>query len=197
MDHRSKAPLVFDRKNLVVLDVNGVLCYKVYKSKDLVKNKDNMLVLTHCNVYFHPEAKDFFKWLFGRYRVAIYSSTTSKNVKPILKHLLTKQQYEKLEFIWCRYMCTLDPEYGIRKEIKMFDTIKLVSSVLDNPVVNANRRYNISNILLLDDSYLKLRFNPQKCYHIIPTFHPDNNCNVNSFEFVKAVIDFNFTFNLQ
>ncbi len=185
-------------KKLIVLDVNGVLCYKISKHKDNIKNRTNILELSYNNVYFRPGAKKFLEWLFERYKVAIYSSTTFKNIKPILNYLMPKL-YKKLVFLWCRDRCTLDPDYGTDTQIFKYSTIKLLSSILENPNINERRIYKKNNVLFLDDSPSKMRFNPVNSYYILKSYHPDDmelysdvKIKIDEFEIIKLIIEINF-----
>lgn len=183
-------------KPLIILDLNGVFYYKIPKDKDDTKNKTNvkMINIGYHNVYIRPNIEKFLSWLFKTYSVAIFSSTTYYNVNIMLEKILTLEQRKKLVFLWCRSHCTLDPDYGINEEIKFYDTVKLFTTVVNNPF-NENRIYTVDNVLFLDDSLKKMRYNPNKTYFILDSYHPDNEvCDIND---VSIIIDLLFGFKIK
>lgn len=170
---------------LLVLDINGVLCHKIYKPDDTLDSKKyNPIDLNKHNLYLRPGVKTFLNKVFSLddLEVAIFSSTTYPNVDLILKQLITTKQRKKLKFLWCRDRCSLDPEYDTRDDIKKFDTIKRIEIIIESPYINAKREYNKDNILFIDDSALKMRYNPKNSYYIVAPYDPQSVSKNNIFE---------------
>ncbi len=182
-------------KPLIILDLNGVLCYKIPKDEDDVINKDNLISAEYHNIYIRPNVKKFIFWLLKEYSVAIFSSTTYKYVNIILNNIFTNNQRKQLVFLWCRDRCTLDPEFKNNLTIKKHETIKLLSSVIGNPYINSKRIYDLNNTLFLDDSPNKMRYNNKNNYYILESYHPDKK--IDDINDIKIVIDMIFKLNLK
>src|SRR5665811_811435 len=135
---------------LLILDVNGVLCHKVFKPdnqeddkcKDLdikkTEKEIECLKLERHDVYFRPETRIFLKKCYEIAQVGFWSSTTEINASKILKYILTNEQWNKTKFFWYRDRVSLDPDYGINPDIKISDTIKNLSTLIGSPYINAN-----------------------------------------------------------
>ena len=67
---------------LLVLDINGVLCYK-----------------SNQHFILRPFLKDFLKECYSKYDIGFFSSTPKDNVYKILNFMLTKEQFKKTKFI--------------------------------------------------------------------------------------------------
>jgi hypothetical protein len=158
---------------LLLLDVNGVLCRKVTR-RDAISLPADTIRLLGCDVIPRPGHREFLTHCFTHYSVGIFSSTTERNVTKILDGLLTPEQIASLALRWFRDRTRLDPDYGMEPNIERHETIKLLSDVLDNPILNEQRRYSLRNIILVDDSFLKVRFiDPQENVLIVPTYRGD------------------------
>jgi len=156
---------------LLVLDLNGLLFSKV-------QDKTNAdLMLNAYGVMFREGYKEFLESCYSQYRVGFYSSTTQQNAWAILDKMLTKSQRKKTVFFWCRDRTILDPDWNedqfsfdqswdesefLKDEIVRHSTIKLLTHIWNNPIINCERRYSEKNTLICDDSSLKLRLNLRK-----------------------------------
>lgn len=177
---------------LLILDLNGLFCYKLKKvikgvkippqriaeSKKKLKHLECSIAV-YYDIYFHPKAKDFIKWCLNNFEVGLYSSTTWYNVNTILNGIISKKEKSKLKFIWCRDRCLLHPKYGGNNGIKKHDTIKDLSLIVKNPVINFKREYTMENILAIDDSLEKMRYNPEGSYIIVEPYDPTKNTGIN------------------
>lgn len=135
----------FKDKKLIVLDLNGVLIHRNRKDVEL-----------------RPYVHQFLDKLFeSNFQVAIFSSCKEKNGKPLVNNIFYKYNFE---FLWFRDRCKFDPEDD------GFSTIKDINDIVSNPVINCDRIYTKNNILFIDDSKNKMRFNPKDTYYIIPSF---------------------------
>lgn len=165
---------------LLILDINGLLCRKVQKD-----HPEANLVRPGYGVILRPGYKEFLEQCYAQYDVAFFSSTTKRNAEVILKAFLSTEQFKQTKFIWYRDRTSLDPDWHAdqiesdnswndttwqKEEIKTHSTIKLLQNVWNNPMINAQRKYNTSNTLICDDSAMKLRYNPQKNCLIVPAF---------------------------
>ena len=137
---------------LVVLDVTGVLCQRVYTGDGF-------------QITIRPFVQEFLSFLYKNYEVAFFTSTNYVNANPIIQSLLTPEQKQKTKFFWYRDRTRFDPQ-----PIESYDTIKMIQDIIDCPTINYDRRYTLQNILLVDDSPRKVRLN-----------NPDSVILVNSY----------------
>lgn len=182
-----------DQRQLLVLDINGLLCRKVKKYSEEHIQVD--LQLQSYGVKLRPGYRKFLTRCYTKYDVAFFTSTTQRNAEIILKKLLTKKQFKQVKFVWYRDRTYLDPDwyafgesachqkhsYEIsahpswefenfqEEQIQKHSTIKHLSAIWRNPIINAERKYSEKNTLICDDSYMKLRLNPRSnCLPILP-----------------------------
>lgn len=149
------------RRYLIILDVNGLLCKKVLPGSKY-RPSDPRIKMIKTNKYFlyiRPGVEQFINRLLDKYRVAIFSSTTSRNLEPILKILFNHNTLRRLAFIWDRSRTRHDPEFGQNPKIESHQTIKSLVDVWDNPMINPRRFWNQTNTLCIDHEFSKLRFN--------------------------------------
>lgn len=152
---------------LVILDLNGVLIRRYGRGTSTTYEK-------------RPYLDSFLDVLFANYDVAVYTSTEERNASLILEEIFTEQQRRMLKFVWYRDRTQLDPDYGVVKGVKSFDTIKDLALVILSPTINSNRIYSENNILIIDDSKSKLRFNlPDNCLVIPPFSRANDNILMN------------------
>lgn len=139
-------------KRLLILDINGLLCCKI---------KSN----AWYDVVIRPGVTTFLSHCYNHYRVAFFSSTTQQNAEPILVHLLTRKQIMNTEFVWYR-----DRTHRDDRDPTGIKTIKKLSDVFDNPVINQHNAYHPGNTLIVDDEASKMIFNDPRNVLIVPTF---------------------------
>ena len=156
---------------LLLLDLNGFL---VYKERDKEYECEyECITIPNFKLYIRPGAKEFVSKLLDTYDVAIYTSTTYTNVSKIIKVLFTKDQEQKLKFIWCRDRTLFDPDYGDDSSVEFFATVKNLDQIWRNPSVNYKRLYNKNNTIICDDDETKVRFNDPANYLIVDRFEPE------------------------
>lgn len=195
-------------EKLLIFDLNGFLCYRKKNISKFEKPIHNLNLenfdkeilnitnedLQKENIYhlmgslyvcFRPGTLAFLRYCQCIVDIAIFSSTTKKNVIPIIEYLNKENIYFK--FVWCRDRTKPDPDYKINPNIKDYDTIKLIYDVIDS-----FNYYNISDVLLIDDSYNKIRFNNPKNYILVKSFVPSlYNINENFWtELIKKIKKF-------
>lgn len=165
-----------DDKPLLILDVNGLLCYKLYKPNYDEKNPpcDNYdkIKINNFYVYLRPDIKSFLSRCFVIGDVGFWSSTTRFNAEPLLDYILTDSQKDKVIFRWYRDHTRFNPLFGKDPEIKVSDTIKDLNDIWSNPVVNRDRKYNQQNTILCDDDPKKVSVNEDKNIILAETFDP-------------------------
>ncbi len=166
-------------KPLVVLDVDGIFCYK-RKDKSKVPS-DGCIVIArkHYDIIVNPYIKDFVKKCTQKYDIGIFSSTKWFNIEPLLKHIF-KNTKKYFKFIWCRDRTRLDPNYGKVDNVKKFDTIKMLKDIIEHPDINQDRDYGFHNIVLCDDSQIKTRYNPIQNILIVEPWIPGKPFDINS-----------------
>ena len=164
------------KKRLLILDMNGLVCRKIYKpdydEDNPVSDKYERLELGSCYVFIRPDVRDFLEKCFELADIAFWSSTTYYNAKHILDHILTESQQSNVIFKWYRDRTKLDPTYGIDHVTNNYDTIKDLNDVWDSPVINRNRFYNSSNTIICDDDHKKVRLNNKDNIIMVTTFDP-------------------------
>jgi len=138
-----------------------------------VKTYPNVICLPRQRVFYAFGIEDFIKRLLETgIEVAIWTSTTKHNGKPIIEGILDENIRRQLKFIWYRDQTELDPEFGISTDmtIEKHSTVKRIERILSHPYINSNREYNYDNVVIVDDTYQKCRLNPENCNIIVPAF---------------------------
>ena len=163
---------------LIILDVNGLLCCKVEKihyedtnSKRefridphnsnnenvfQTQNKSSYIQLRNYRVYARSNVRNFVDKLLQNYQVAIFSSTADVNLNKILPWLLGKSILEKMSFIWCRSRTEIHLPDGPHK------TVKKLENIWKSEEVNPDNIWNSYNTLIIDDDPSKIRFNLER-----------------------------------
>lgn len=171
------------KKKLLVLDLNGVLCRKV--SREL---EEAELFIGGSSYAFRPHCREFVTECLRRYEVAVYSSTTERVASRILERLFTDEERARLLFVWYRDRTSLDPDYLMprfdyspswrrmkRERIFPHSTVKYLSTIFDSPDVNEARRWNLRNVVICDDSIMKMRYNAKKNCIIVKEYTCQDN----------------------
>lgn len=144
---------------LLILDINGVLCHNVNKEgREPIFEGSEIIETPRYLSVVRPGCYNFLDHCYQNYNVGFFSSTTYSNAGPILDAILNQDQKKATIFRWFRDRTRLDPDYG-KEGITHFDTVKIIQDVLDCPIVNPRRIYNIKRTLIVDDDLKKLRFN--------------------------------------
>ena len=184
------------KKYLIILDLNGVLCYKEDRNTiDLAKSVGPEWVETKSYLCrLRPNCREFIEYILDHknLRLGIWSSTTYPNSQPIIDSILTKEQQKNLEFVWYRDRVKLDPEIELKYQdhtIKTFDTVKILNDVFLHPTFE--RKWNETNTLIVDDSSRKMRFNSAQTVYIISQFTSEN-IDIDVFEELKLAINLKF-----
>ena len=155
---------------IVILDMNGLLCKKVLKNSKYSPSdrKIKSVNIKNYKLYIRPGVQDFINRLLKSYKVAIFSSTTNKNLFCVLDIVLGPKIMKRLTFIWDRSRTRHDPDYGKDSSIKSHQTVKILKDVWKNPIINPRRIWNQTNTICIDHEFSKLRFNQRENIIIIP-----------------------------
>ncbi|KAI8061685.1 HAD-like domain-containing protein, partial [Gongronella butleri] len=137
-------------RQLLVLDLNGTL---------LSRNKNRK------SMYVRPHIDLFLRYIFARFEVMVWSSASRKSVHNML-HLFGKKRRSLLA-VWTR------EDLGLTQE--QFDakvpTCKDLQRLIDAPLLRDHQpHYDLSNIIVLDDSPRKITMQPFNCV-AVRTFH--------------------------
>lgn len=152
-------------RNLLILDINGLLCCKIPKNAIPPDNLPYIICPSYI-VVFRPYYREFLEFCFANYDVGFFSSTTYANATVILDKLLTEQQNRSTVFQWFRDRTRPDLELG------GYATIKCLSDVFrEYPNWNYTKKDMTSgNTLICDDSIQKLRYNHRENMVIVDIF---------------------------
>lgn len=147
-------------RGLIVLDMNKLLCDKIYQFDGTKKpDFETIVVNTHFTVFIHPAARAFLEFCFQMADVGFWTSTTKRNAAPILEHLLTEEQKQKTVFRWYRDRTRLHPRFRKDSDILHYQTVKKLKDVWTCPTINAMRCYSAANTVICDDDPQKLEVN--------------------------------------
>lgn len=155
-------------KMLILFDVNGILCFKSYTELVDVRKEDFINAASYLMI-LRPGIRELLKRLGEKHTLGIFSSTTFKNVIPVIKEL--EKSGIKFAITAYREYTQLDPDFLQDKTIQPFDTIKRLETIWSHPFFNMYRVWSRENTLLIDDSKIKTRFIDPANVLIWPSFN--------------------------
>ena len=151
----------------VILDVNGLLMERA-KNKDADKiraargqrNPWRRYKSGH-QVWLRPHLKFFLQNVMNRHSVGMWTSGKRTNMEPLLKEVsdflqLSKPIPDELSFTWCREKCDPDPTNGSYASVKNLNKVWLASLAPRD------------RTLILDDTFTKVRFEPNSALIVPP-----------------------------
>ncbi|WCJ34385.1 Haloacid dehalogenase-like hydrolase (HAD) superfamily protein [Euphorbia peplus] len=143
------------KKKLLVLDLNGLLCYRACAHKIETIPKYRVADAVHGNilVYKRPHCEDFLNFCFERFEVAIWSSAKTWYLDRALD-LVMGSLKDKLLFSWDQSKCT-KPGFNTKENIDKPIFLKELSKIWLNYL-----EYSSSNTLLIDNDPYKAILNP-------------------------------------
>jgi hypothetical protein len=178
------------KKPLLILDINGLFVYRIYKNTSSSLNKDICSCLNKdiCEiqsdsvkkvgnyiVYKREGINNFLEKIFKIFDVAVWSSARMYNIKNILNYIFEGREKELL-FVWSQKECKI--KYKQNSKPTFLKNLSLVNENFP--------QYNINNIYIVDDSKEKMYNNPKNNCIIVQQWIPINiNTNINS-ELVKS-----------
>ncbi|XP_065855062.1 uncharacterized FCP1 homology domain-containing protein C1271.03c-like [Euphorbia lathyris] len=162
----AKKPL--KKKKLIVLDLNGLLCFRACKHRpsSFPKNRIADVVYGNFLVYKRPHCEDFLKFCFQKFEVAIWSSARQYNVNDALECVMGTFR-SKLLFIWDQSHCRTSEFSTLENKNKPMFLKELAKIWLNYS------DYSSSNTLLIDNDPYKAILNPP----YTAVFHPEYEAN--------------------
>lgn len=139
---------------LILFDVNGLLCRKTWNEES-----------QKLEFYPVPGVKEFIDSLKSSYTLGIFSSTRHHNIVKILKEIFGAKH--PFQIILDRSVTQLDPRYP---EVPKHSTIKKLKRLWTNPVHNEERKWDITNTLLVDHEIEKIGCNPANCILVVSEY---------------------------
>ena len=145
-------------KPLIVLDLNGILCHRVRKSReDLyphLQYRPSPICIANTPIIPRIYLRHFLTFLDAHFTLAIWTSAKSKTAKLLVSLLIPEEISRKLLFVWAQHHCNVI--YGEAEPIFVKNLEKVWG---DYPL------WNSSNTLIMDDS-------PDKCPVVRSALHP-------------------------
>lgn len=148
-------PIVVDDRALIVLDINGVLQFRVFNS-----NTSELLITKHTipdtvarhivgprTIYPRPHIADLWRFLFEYYDVAIATSMNKANAETSIAILMTPEQRKRIIFV----------------------ATECITKTRSTLVSSHYRR-----VLFLDDDAHKMRENDRNDYYLVPSYDPSD-----------------------
>ncbi|GLT75546.1 hypothetical protein SLA2020_472630 [Shorea laevis] len=173
----ARPPVSNLRKNLLVLDLNGLLADIVFPAPKDYSADTN---ISGKAVFKRPFCDDFLNFCFERFEVGVWSSRTRKNVDRVIDFLLGDMK-QKLLFCWDSSYCTATQFKTLENQHKplVFKELRKLWDKHDADLPWEKGFYNESNTLLLDDTPYKALLNPPHTA-IFPYSYKFHNENDNS-----------------
>jgi TFIIF-interacting CTD phosphatase-like protein len=128
-------------KNLLILDLDETLIFSTEKKLDY----ENDFNADGYYTYKRPYLDEFLEEVFKHFKVAVWTSAGELYAKQIIDNVLTEDQ--KLEFLFSSDRCTLKFD----RENQTYYNVKKLSKL--------KKRYNLRNILIVDDTPIKASYN--------------------------------------
>lgn len=169
---------VLARKNkarkLIILDMNGLFTHRVYNK--LNKNGSNIVDINKLPkggaqiwnflVWIRPGSKKFIRFLLKHYDIAVWSSMSKWNVDQLVKYVF-KNKVDNLKFVWAQSKCK-SITHPTNKKKPLF--LKNLSEVWKE-----FPEYDINTTILVDDSNLKAKENPEGTLYKVDEWKGDMN----------------------
>ena len=141
-------------RNLVILDLNGVLIDRKYVGKASDDSEHEGTRIGHFLVYKRPGLDNFLRRLFKLFDVAVWSSAKKWNVNQLVDFIFCEPEYHfsDLKFVWCQEQCTREthPDEELAKVKPLF--VKSLDAVWEK-----FPEYNPGNTFFVDDTPEKIR----------------------------------------
>lgn len=148
-------------KPLIVLDLHGTLCHaeRIAESRRTV------------GCFVRPNFEAFMDYLIKYFEVAIWSSGRPESVK-FLAEIFDKDHLKKIKLIWTRDNFGLNRADYKENVLTYKDLDRLWEHIAEKRVYHP-KVFNVSNTILLDDSFKKCAMQPYNCA-ILRTFDSDD-----------------------
>lgn len=139
-------------KNLVLLDVNGLLIDKYHK----IDVKDDIYDFRTQNNYYiykRPYLNIFLDFIFTHFLVGIWSSMNKETTEDVLSNILSDEQFKQLLIVYTQEDCDVKGYFENGKPIYLKNLNKIWNK-------KKFEKYKL-NTLLIDDSPYKSVLNPE------------------------------------
>ncbi|USP80741.1 HAD-like protein [Curvularia clavata] len=140
---------------LVILDLNGTVLYRPNRNAKTMIER--------------PFLKPFLRYLFGNFKVMVWSSARPDNVKALVNKALDEELRSKLVAQWARDSFGLSPA-NYQLNVQVYKNLKLVWSRSQiqshHPDFETGGRFGQHNTVLIDDSALKANAQPYNLLEI-------------------------------
>ena len=166
----SSTEVRFNVKPLIILDLNGILCFRIRRQLKFADHEVNTIYpyrpqvgpdIAQTPIIPRPDVASFMEYLDQHFCLAIWTSARAKTAYSLLKILIPEPVRERLLFVWSQTQCEAslqDPDSSIPSEMVFRKNLSIVWRKF--PL------WNSCNTLLIDDS-------PDKCiYHKENSIHP-------------------------
>lgn len=151
-------------KQLLIMDVNGLLLYRVNKRQEpdprIMRPPDT--VIKNFKVWIRPGAHEFVDFCCRHFVIAVWSSARLQNFKPLLPPIFGDNWEDSVAVVWGQDRCSdlsklarpvMHPQ-NRHKPIFLKETSKLWKHF-------GRSRFGPHNTLLVDDSVYKTALNPE------------------------------------
>lgn len=147
-------------RKLVVLDVNGLLCWKDFNKETNecpeIIYKNEYVKCDKMILYIRPLAREFINRILEVADVALWTSGNYYNFNKLVSKLDIK-----FKFVWYRTMTELVKPGS-------HETVKRVKRIIKCPDTNYHGNYNEDNIIIIDNDIEKVKMN--KHYIIVEEY---------------------------
>ncbi|XP_078178491.1 uncharacterized protein LOC144572702 isoform X3 [Carex rostrata] len=144
------------KKNLLVLDINGIL---VDITSDYNYQQYPDFKLSGKLGFKRPFCVDFLKFCFANFEVGVWSSRKQYNLAEAVHHLFGEMK-NKLLFCWDQSKCTDTKFETVEKKPLFFKELNKLWEKVEANLPWEKGRFTPSNTLLVDDSPCKALRNP-------------------------------------
>ena len=161
------------RIRLIILDMNKLLVFRAFQPKlkeEFPKITNAMLMdaelLGKHYTWLRPGTRQFIDQCMADYQVAVWSSAQPQNVKLLCDHVFGPDKRSQLVFEWSQEQCDVVDPHPDPTERKPLFTKPL------SKVVAAFPQFSMDEILIIDDSLLKMSDNPKTSYLLTKEWSP-------------------------
>ena len=160
----------FNVKPLIILDLNGILCYRIRRQLKFADHDVNTIYpyrpqlgpdIAQTPIIPRPNVASFIEYLDQHFCLAIWTSARAKTANALIKILIPEPVRDRLLFVWSQSQCEAslqDPDSSIPSDVIFRKNLGIVWRKF--PL------WNTCNTLLIDDS-------PDKCiYYKENSIHP-------------------------
>lgn len=160
------------KRRLVILDINNVLLYRVFRygldepDKDprIKTMLDSAVAVGKFYTWDRPGSRDFVRYCLDNFDVAIWSSAWHQNVDLLCSHVFGDRRKE-LVFEWDQQKCRPVHDNADKGRPTF---LKPISSVF----AEFPGRWDEGSVLIIDDSVSKMAANPTGYYIIADAWTP-------------------------